>query len=163
MINLRRLRYRLRAWLGIHDIMSEMNHYHQTARLIDDSISQVGIEIATQNRALARIIPKLDPAYNQDMADLDVIAESRKLEDEIVRLQAEIREQEQIIREMADDIREMDQGIWNMSQKMSWEEQRPIFTSLLKATNLRKIKESNRINSILQRELLEVYTKRPNK
>lgn len=75
---------------------------------------------------------------------------------EIARLRNESIDER--IRIMADDIREMDQLIWAMSQCVSWGAMQPIFTQLLDLTIKRKRAESDRINDILRRELLSVYT-----
>ncbi len=54
-------------------------------------------------------------------------------------------------------IRDMDQEIWNMSQKTSWDQQRPHFNKLHEATIARKVAESNRIGDILRGELIDTY------
>jgi len=63
------------------------------------------------------------------------------------------------IRELADIIRENDQLIYQMAQKTSWDQQRPLFNQLQAGQESRMCAESNRINSILQKELIEVYHK----
>lgn len=63
------------------------------------------------------------------------------------------------IRELADIIRENDQLIYQMSQKTSWDQQRPLFNQLQVGQESRMKAESNRINSILRKELIEVYRK----
>lgn len=64
-----------------------------------------------------------------------------------------------IIREMADTIRNMDQLIYDMSQKLGWEQMRPLFLQLLDGTMYRKRRESDRIADIMRKELISVYTK----
>lgn len=54
-------------------------------------------------------------------------------------------------------IRDMDQEIWNMSQKPSWDLQRPHFTKLLEGTKARKHIESERIGALVQDEIESTY------
>ena len=54
-------------------------------------------------------------------------------------------------------IRDMDQLIWDMSQQTSWDQQRPIFQTLLAATNRRKSLESDRIQTLLIPEMQKTY------
>lgn len=63
------------------------------------------------------------------------------------------------IRELADIIREYDQGIFQMAQKTTWADMRPIFNKLQVGQESRMKAESNRINDILKHELIEVYRK----
>ena len=58
-------------------------------------------------------------------------------------------------------IRDMDQEIWNMSQKTSWDQQRPHFVKLQDGMTARKVAESNRINDIMRPQLIETYKPKP--
>lgn len=73
-------------------------------------------------------------------------------------LQDELGARNATIRELADIIRESDQLIWQMAQKTSWPEQRPFFNRLQEGQESRMKAESNRINDIMQEELIKVYS-----
>lgn len=55
-------------------------------------------------------------------------------------------------------IRDMDQEIWNMSQRTSWEAQRPHFNKLMEGTIARKHAENERINALVTEQIKETYT-----
>jgi hypothetical protein len=72
-------------------------------------------------------------------------------------LLARNRAQEHIIQELADDIRSMDQLIYNMSQCLDWDDMKEHFHELRSMQQVRQELESNRINNILNQELLDIY------
>lgn len=86
-------------------------------------------------------------------------AELKRTQDALNDLNLAYADSDQRIRELADIIREYDQGIFNMAQKTSWDAMRPIFNKLQAGQESRINAESNRINDILKRELIEVYRK----
>lgn len=73
-------------------------------------------------------------------------------------LQDELDARNATIRELADIIRENDQLIYNMAQKTDWPSQRPFFNKLQSGQESRMKAESNRINDIMQKELIKVYS-----
>lgn len=86
----------------------------------------------------------------------------RKAKAELAYHKAMLEDAESRIRELADIIRENDQLIYNMAQKTSWPEQRPLFNQLQAGQESRMKAESNRIGAIMQKELIDVYAPREN-
>lgn len=82
----------------------------------------------------------------------------RKARAELAYHRAMLVDAESRIRELADIIRENDQLIYNMAQKTDWPSQRPFFNQLQSGQESRMKAESNRINDIMQEELIKVYS-----
>lgn len=60
---------------------------------------------------------------------------------------------------LANEIREMDTEIFQASQCLDWPTMRPWIAKLVARMERRRKAESNRINELLQTELLKIYTK----
>lgn len=82
-----------------------------------------------------------------------------KQKDLLDKAYEDLEDKTRTIKQMADVIRNMDTLVFQMSQKTSWAEQQPYFAQLQAGMEKRRRQESDRINSILQTELLSVYTK----
>lgn len=76
----------IRRWLGISEIQEDQAFLSRKLNEISNSMkdAKMILEIGIHNRALARIIAKLDPMYNVSEFDPERIAASKKLEDEIL-------------------------------------------------------------------------------
>ncbi len=97
-----------------------------------------------------------------------VIADLRKRDkwksEEIIKLQRadsqfvkDYRAAQNQIEYLVRTIRDMDEQIFKMSQLGSWEDMRPHFNYLNEGMITRKRMESDRINSILNTELIKTY------
>lgn len=79
------LRTKLQNWLGITDLSQEIKGLGYDLYAMKDNLRLANDTTTTHNAALARIIAKLDPAYGRDMSDPTVRAESKTLEDRILK------------------------------------------------------------------------------
>jgi len=68
-----------------------------------------------------------------------------------------VRELEASELKLMGQIREMDQLIFQMAQKTSWDQQRPIFNQLQAQTERRMRLESDRIKQVLIPEMQKAY------
>jgi hypothetical protein len=101
-------------------------------------------ELERENANLNHRLQQREVSWNKSINDRD------KAEQKIAALEAsELR--------LMGQIREMDQLIFEMSHKMSWDEQRPIFQRLLAQTNRRMKAESDRIANLLIPEMQKAY------
>ena len=81
------IRTHIMNWLGISDLFRSISDH---TAYQDREFQKILNQIAVHNRALGRIIAKVDPQYNRSEFDPERRAESDKLADEVIaRLHAE--------------------------------------------------------------------------
>ena len=91
------IRERLLEWLGINRILGKLNVFNERTIELVSKLDKLNTQIGIHNRALARVIAKLDPLYGDDEISPGRRAESDKIGELVLaKLRGETEMQQRI-------------------------------------------------------------------